>query len=92
LVTRFREKLQTAGGWINGGFFVFDKKVFDAVPDDPSIALEESVLPKLAEDSQLAVHHHDGFWQCMDTYREMTMLNQLWSSGQAPWTTTWKVK
>lgn len=85
VVTSFREKPQTEGGWINGGFFVFDKKVFDEAPSDPDLILEERVLPKLAEAGDLAVYHHGGFWQCMDTYREAIMLNAMWDSGDAPW-------
>ena len=85
IVTSFREKPQTEGGWINGGFFVFDKKIFDEAPSDPDLVLEDRVLPKLAEAGDLSVYHHGGFWQCMDTYREAMMLNALWDSGEAPW-------
>ena len=85
IVTSFREKPQTEGGWINGGYFVFDRTVFDEAPSDPDLILEDGVLPKLAERGDLAVYHHGGFWQCMDTYREAMMLNAMWDSGEAPW-------
>jgi len=85
LVTRFREKPQVAEGWINGGFFVFDKRAFDRVRPDENVPLEEAVLETLAGEGQLAVYKHHGFWQSMDTYREMTLLNEMWASGRAPW-------
>ena len=52
-------------------------------------SLEVDVLPRLAHDNQLAVHRHGGFWQCMDTYRDMTLLNEMWAGGKAPWK-VWK--
>lgn len=85
-VRTFREKPQIAEGWINGGFLVLRKSALAAIsPEDGTRSLEVDVLPKLAADNQLAVHRHDGFWQCMDTYRDMTLLNELWASGKAPW-------
>jgi glucose-1-phosphate cytidylyltransferase len=90
MVKTFHEKPQVTQGWINGGFLVFEKAAFDRVPaalDD--VSLEQGVLESLAADGQLAVYQHPGFWQCMDTYREMQLLNELWSSGSAPWK-TWR--
>ena len=90
VVRTFREKPQVTQGWINGGFLVFEKAAFDRVPaalDD--VSLEQGVLEALAADDQLAVYQHPGFWQCMDTYREMQLLNEMWSSGSAPWK-TWR--
>jgi glucose-1-phosphate cytidylyltransferase len=84
-VSAFTEKPQVNGGWINGGFFVFERSAFDDVGDDPALVLENDVLPKLAERQQLTAYHHDGFWQCMDTYREMLMLNAIYAQGKAPW-------
>ena len=84
-VRTFSEKPQVNDGWINGGFFVFERGAFDAVSDDPGVILETDVLPRLAAAGQLSAYQHDGFWQCMDTYREMVMLNQLWERGDAPW-------
>jgi len=89
LVTRFREKPQVTEGWINGGFFVFDKRAFDVVSPVDNVPLEEAVLERLAAQEQLAVYKHHGFWQSMDTYREMTLLNEMWASDRAPWN-IWK--
>jgi glucose-1-phosphate cytidylyltransferase len=81
-VARFREKPQTNDA-VNAGFFVFEPEVLEYLTDDT--ALEREPLEALARDGQLAAFHHDGFWQPMDTYREFTMLNALWSDGAAPW-------
>lgn len=85
LVTSFHEKPQTGQGWINGGYFVFSKSIFEALPDDPEITLEEGVLRDLSENRELSVYHHEGFWQCMDTLREKKLLESYWQSGRAPW-------
>ena len=87
LVQSFQEKPQVADGWINGGFFVFDKQAFASFPSDQNLALETGLLGPLAGQQQLAVYQHNGFWQCMDTFREMKLLNDLWAGGQAPWRT-----
>ncbi|WP_374633920.1 glucose-1-phosphate cytidylyltransferase [Ferrovibrio sp.] len=84
-VHTFQEKPQVGQGWINGGFFVFERPVFERASDNPKMVLETDILPPLAQSRQLAAHHHDGFWQCMDTFREMQMLNEMWQSGRAPW-------
>ena len=84
-VRTFLEKPQVAEGWINGGFFVFSRKAFDGASDDPGLVLEADVLPELAAKGELSAYLHSGFWQCMDTYREMLALNQLWARGDAPW-------
>ena len=84
-VTSFREKPQVDDGWINGGFFVFEKSAFERVRGDENVTLEDAVLESLAQERALAVHSHRGFWQCMDTHREMVLLNELWDSGRAPW-------
>ena len=85
LVERFREKPQATEGWINGGFFVFEKRAFDRVRPIDNVPLEEAVLESLAAEGQLAVYQHHGFWQSMDTFREMQLLNEMWNSGRAPW-------
>lgn len=85
LVTRFREKPQVAEGWINGGFFVFDKRAFDLIRPIDDVPLEEAVLEALATRGELGVYKHHGFWQSMDTFREMTLLNDMWNAGNAPW-------
>ncbi|MDP9349678.1 MAG: glucose-1-phosphate cytidylyltransferase [Gemmatimonadota bacterium] len=86
-VSHFEEKPQTDQGWINGGFFVFDRRLWDYLSDDPGLIFEHEPLQRMAEDGQLVMYKHYGFWQPMDTYREWKLLNELWSSGQAPW---WK--
>lgn len=83
-VQTFVEKPQVGQGWINGGFFVFQREVFDLI-DDPSESLENGLLAKLTALGQLNAYCHSGFWQCMDTYREMWALNMMWESGHAPW-------
>jgi glucose-1-phosphate cytidylyltransferase len=81
-VEQFREKPQ-ADGWINAGFFVFNKEIFDYL-DDNSV-LESEPMAALAAKGELMAFHHEGFFQPMDTYREFTLLNDLWDSGEAPW-------
>ena len=83
LVKEFREKPQVKTGLINGGFFVFQKEVFDYLSEDGS--LEREPLERLARDGELAIFRHDGFWHCMDTYRDMEQLNEIWAAGTAPW-------
>lgn len=89
LVREFNEKPQTTLGFINGGFMVFDaKRAWDYIPAaDPGLVLEVEPLQSLAAAGELVAYEHQGFWQPMDTLREYTQLNQLWSSGHAPWKT-----
>ena len=84
-ISAFSEKPQTGEGLINGGFFVFDSRVFDYLDADPGLVFEQEPLRRLAEDGQLMLFEHSGFWQPMDTYREWKLLNEMWDSGQAPW-------
>jgi glucose-1-phosphate cytidylyltransferase len=84
LVTHFKEKPQTAEGWINGGYFVLDRKVLDLIAEDSTV-FEDQPLKILSELGELAVYKHEGFWQCMDTYRELELLNNLYNAGQARW-------
>jgi glucose-1-phosphate cytidylyltransferase len=81
-IESFKEKPQ-AEGFINGGFFVFEPEIFDYLNED--CVLEQEPLRRLAEEGQLMAFHHEGFWQPMDTFRELTILNELWKSGNAPW-------
>lgn len=81
----FSEKPQTSAGLINGGFFVFDRRLFDYLTTDNSCDLERGPLEKLATSGELMVYIHDGMWGCMDTYRDMEYLNKLWDSGHAFW-------
>lgn len=83
-VRDFLEKPQIGEGWINGGFFVLEPEVFDYIGGDETI-FEREPLGRLASDGQLAAYRHDGFWQCMDTLRDMRLLESLWVSGDAPW-------
>ena len=85
LVRHFLEKPQTGTGWINGGFFVVERSAVDTFPDRENLSFEADVLEDMAARGQLAVYKHDGFWQCMDTYRELQHLNDLWASGHVPW-------
>jgi glucose-1-phosphate cytidylyltransferase len=83
-VTSFSEKNQTEEGWINGGFFVFNTKVYDYI-NPISEPLEHKPLRKLAEDRQLMAYKHYGFWQPMDTLREKKELEELIQNNKAPW-------
>ena len=84
-VVSFREKPLTQASFINGGYFVFDRSFFDYLSDHESCVLEREPLARLAEDGQLGVYSYDGFWQCMDTYRDYLYLNELWDQGRALW-------
>jgi len=84
-VREFSEKPQTGAGWINGGFFVFEPPIFDYLDGDDSV-LERDPLERLAADGQLMAYRHSGFWQPMDTLREKQILEELWASGEPPWT------
>jgi glucose-1-phosphate cytidylyltransferase len=83
-VTEFSEKPQIGEGWINGGFFVFNPGIFEYLGGDDT-SLERGPLERLAADGELMSYRHDGFWQPVDTLREKQLLEQLWSSGEAPW-------
>jgi glucose-1-phosphate cytidylyltransferase len=83
LVREFKEKPQIGEGWINGGFMVFEPGVFEYLKDDDS-SLEADGLEKLAVDRQLVAFRHEAFWQCMDTMREVRLLENLWRSDP-PW-------
>lgn len=82
-VKEFKEKPKSSN-WINVGYFVFDYEVLQYLDDGP---LEGQPLAQLASDGNLAAYKHDGFWQPMDTIREANLLNEIWSSGDAPWKT-----
>jgi glucose-1-phosphate cytidylyltransferase len=83
-VTEFSEKPQMGEGWINGGFFVLEPGVLDYIKGDDTY-FEREPLESLAEDQQLTAYRHDGFWQCMDTLRDVRLLEELWQDGRAPW-------
>ncbi len=86
-VIEFGEKPQVGSSMINGGFFVFNRGVFSYISEDDQCTLEGSPLERLAKDGELMVYQHAGFWQCMDTLRDMNLLNEYWKSGDAPWKT-----
>ncbi len=83
-VTAFREKAEQQAAFINGGFFVMNKRIGDYLTGDQCV-LEQEPLTRLAAQGQIAAYCHTGFWQCMDTFREQQLLANLWNSGQAPW-------
>lgn len=84
-VVSFDEKPDTGVAPISGGYFVFNKEFFDYLNTDESCVLEKEPLARLARNKQLKVYNHKGFWQCMDTYRDYTFLNDLWKSNKAQW-------
>ncbi len=86
IVQDFVEKPKSGEGYINGGFMVLEPAVVDMIPDFTS-SLESDLLEKLATEGQLMAYCHDGFWQCMDTLRDLKYLENLWNSGKAPWKT-----
>jgi len=86
IVNSFMEKPKGDGSLINAGFFVLSPKIFDYLEDDTTI-WEQQPLQRLASDGELMAYEHQGFWQPMDTLRDKTYLDELWSSGSAPWKT-----
>ncbi len=84
VVLSFREKEEEDTTLINGGFMVMNPRIFDYLKDDSTV-FEKEPMQKLAAEGQLMSYRHTGFWQCMDTQREMKKLEELWQSGNAPW-------
>lgn len=84
----FTEKPQAAEGWINGAFFVLEPEVFGYIEGDET-HFEREPLEKLAEEGQLMAYKHASFWQCVDTLRDLRLLQNMWERGEAPWR-TWK--
>ena len=86
IVSKFREKPEGDGVWINGGFFVLEPQIFDYLKGDmDTIQWEVVPLAEIAADSQLATYRHDGFWKCMDAMRDKIELEELWETGKAVW-------
>jgi len=83
-VVEFKEKPQIGEGWINGGFLVLEPGIADYIPND-QIVWEKGPLEKITSDGQLAAYQHPDFWLCMDTLRDVQMLEKLWVEGNAPW-------
>lgn len=82
LVTTFDEKPRL-DSWINGGYFVFERGIFDVLGADD--VLEEEPLRTLTAKKELAIYRHTGFWKCVDTYKDWEALNALWAEGRRPW-------
>ncbi|HEY9850464.1 MAG TPA: glucose-1-phosphate cytidylyltransferase [Leptolyngbyaceae cyanobacterium] len=88
LVAHFEEKPQIGEGWINGGFFVLEPQVAKYIKGDDTL-FEKEPLEELAKDGQLVAYRHNDFWQCMDTLRDVRLLESLWQEEKAPWK-VWK--
>ena len=84
MISEFTEKPQIGEGWINGGFMVLEREVFEDLHGDTDV-LEVDLLEKLASRGELAGYRHEDFWQCMDTLRDKNLLEKLWESGAPPW-------
>jgi glucose-1-phosphate cytidylyltransferase len=82
-VTHFKEKSTVEVGWINGGFFVIEPQALDYITQD--VMWEHAPMERLAKNGQLFAYEHHGFWQCVDTMRELKYLESLWETGKAPW-------
>lgn len=86
IVTRFQEKPEGDGVWINGGFFVLEPAIFDYLKEDmEDIQWEKKPLIEIANDGKLAAYKHNGFWKCMDAMRDKIELEELWKNNNAPW-------
>jgi glucose-1-phosphate cytidylyltransferase len=83
-IIEFNEKPDTTEGFVSGGFFVFNKEFFNYLKMDENCILEREPLENLAKDNELMVYRNKGFWQCVDTYRELELVNNLWNSDP-PW-------
>lgn len=84
-VIEFSEKPHFKEKWINGGYFFFKREFLNYLSRDVECVLEKTPLVELTKDEELSLFKHPGFWDCMDTQRDRDFLNQLWKSGQAPW-------
>jgi len=82
-VTRFSEKPKYAGNYVNGGFFVFNRSLFDFLEESDDCDLETEALEEISDRGELMVYKHDKLWICMDTIRDAEYLNDLWNNGQA---------
>lgn len=83
-VSQFIEKSHIFEGWINGGYFVLEPQVLDYIAGDAT-SFEHEPLARLASEGQLMAFKHEGFWQCVDTQRDLDLLNDLWRGGEPPW-------
>lgn len=83
-IINFKEKEIDKEDWINGGFFIANRKIFDYIDDDSTV-LEKEPLINLAKDGELGMYKHIGFWKAMDTLKENIELNAMWDDESAPW-------
>lgn len=84
-IKKFIEKPKSEAGWINGGFFICEPKVFEYLSENEECVFEQGPLQKLALDGNMVAYKHSGFWQPMDTLRDNQKLNRLWRENKAPW-------
>ncbi len=84
MVSAFAEKPQTGEGWINGGFFVLEPEIVNYIDSDDT-SFESTPMERLTRENQLMAYRHNDFWQCMDTLRDVHMLENMWASGNIPW-------
>ncbi|MBI4454617.1 MAG: glucose-1-phosphate cytidylyltransferase [Acidobacteria bacterium] len=84
-ICQFKEKSTLSEGWINGGFFVIEPRSLQYIEGD--VMWEHAPMERLAADGQLYGFQHEGFWQCMDTVRDLRYLQSLWESENSPWKT-----
>ena len=84
IVKKFKEKPQHSQGWINGGFFVLNSKIFQYIKNDQTMFEREPLL-KLVKKKQLVAFKYNGFWKCMDTLRDKILLNEFWKNKKGPW-------
>ena len=83
-INAFREKVRADESWVNGGFMVLNPDIFKYIAGEQT-SLEREPLEKLSSEGQLMAYKHTGFWQCMDTQRDKTLLESLWESNKSPW-------
>ena len=84
-IVHFKEKSTLHEGWINGGFFVIEQEALSYIKDD--VMWEHDPMEILAAAGKVCGYQHEGFWQCMDTARDLRYLESLWTAGKAPWKT-----
>jgi glucose-1-phosphate cytidylyltransferase len=84
VVQHFAEKPAASDTWINGGYFVLNRRIFNYLEGDECV-FERTPLETLSREAELGVYQHPGYWHCMDTLRDMEYLNKVWASGDAPW-------
>lgn len=86
-ITAFREKPEQESAYISGGFMILEPRIADYLEGGDNCVFEKAPMERLAQEGQLKAYTHDGFWQCMDTYREQQLLEKMWVNGKAPWKT-----